>query len=162
MTQGVLFEGMDPAPRLTLEVARRNVMRYRRTGVKCPCCDQMAREWRHSLVGVAVASLVKLVVMYEGEPIHLDQFYVNKKDRNFPMLKCWGLIEPGINNDTMKRASGMFSPTQLGMSFAMENEQIREYVWTYNKEVIGFDGQLVTVFDVLDKKFDYKELLNNE
>jgi len=162
MTQGVLFEGVYTTPRITLEVARNQVQENRRTGVKCPCCDQMAREWRHSMVGVAVASLVRLVAMYEGEPIHLDQFYVNKKDRNFPTLKCWDLVEPGINEDTQKKASGMFYPTLRGIRFAAGEIHVPEYVWTYNKEVIGVEGRLVSVFDVLGNKFDYKELFNNE
>ena len=124
----------------------------------CPHCGMTKREWRKGVISTAGASLVRLVALYRGEPVHLDKFTVLAKDRNFSQLVLWGLIEPARNVNSDKRALGMWTPTQLGINFAKGETCIKKYVVTVDNAVVRFEGPEVAIADVLGKRFSYSEL----
>jgi len=128
-----------------------------KNGCICPCCEQKAMQWKKSLISTAVASLVKLVRVYKGDHIHLDEFNVVAKDRNFSQLKLWDLVRTLPSDE--KRSSGMWAPTKLGVDFAKGRVNIPKYVITYNNVRIGYDKPLVGVKEILENKFNYYELL---
>ena len=128
-------------------------------GTNCPCCGQKVKLWRKKPISTAVASLCKLVKMYDGKALHLDKFNVVKKDRNFNQLVLWGLIRPEYNEGETKRASGEWHPTAKGIMFVNEVRSIRKYVYTYDNKVVKFSDETITVREALGNKFNYQELI---
>jgi hypothetical protein len=131
--------------------------------VICPCCERRSQVWKKRPISSAIASLIKLVNLYDGEPIHLDRFNVAPSDRgngNFSQLALWGLIERADNSDKKKRSSGMYAPTREGVDFVYCLISIPKHVYTLNDEVIETEGPQVYIKDVLGDKFDYQELMD--
>lgn len=143
----------------TLAAAVGYVERRRELGVWCPCCSHYVKVWRKKIISTAAASLCRLCSMYAGAPIHLDEFTVLPKDRNFSQLVLWDLIRPGTNTDTGKRASGMWWPTKKGRAFASRRITLPKYVLTDNNEIIGWDGPETDIQDALGRRYDHAELL---
>lgn len=125
----------------------------------CPHCGHVSRIWKKGLISTAAASLCRLVEMYQGEPIHIDDFTVLAKDRNFSQLKLWGLIARSPNDDPRKRASGKWVPTERGIQFARGEIQVMKYVVTRDNEIIRFDPPMIGVKEALGRKFDYRVLM---
>lgn len=125
----------------------------------CPCCGHVERVWRKNIVSTAAASLVRLVLIYEDEYLHLDQFTVLAKDRNFSQLYLWGLAMPKKNQDSAKRASGMWRPTKKGIDFVYKKITLPKYIITRSNQVLRFEGHQVDIINVLGQKFDYATLL---
>jgi len=125
----------------------------------CPCCGHTARIWRKRINSQAAADLVSLVAKYKGVALHIDTFTTLPKDRNFSQLVLWDLIEPQINTDTKRRASGKWSPTDKGIGFALNELSVQKYVLTRENRIIGTGGGMINIHDALGQKFNYGELL---
>lgn len=134
-------------------------------GTHCPVCKQFCKEWCKSIVSTSAAELCRLVSMYKGQPIHHDDFAVVKKDRNFSQLDLWGLIVPASNQDTSKRASGMWSPTQLGVDFVLGRVTLKKYITTFNNVVVdnppGTADVDIDIYDALQQKYDHAKLMSD-
>lgn len=152
-TQAALFDDSRPATRTILPHPKSQNHRY------CPKCGQLVRTWKKHLVSTAVASLCRLVAMYDGVPLHHDDFTVLLKDRNFSQLRLWGLVEPSGNGDPTKRSSGRWVPTRHGIEFVRGEAQVRRYVVTKHNHIQRFEGGLIGVREALGTRFDYRELL---
>jgi len=129
--------------------------------VKCPCCNKSIKEWKKTIISTSAADLIKLVALYRGPALHLDDFCTVAKDRNFSQLVLWGLIDPEINDDDSKRASGKWRPTDLGMQFARGYVSVDKYVITYNNTVLRREGPKIKIREALGNKFDYEKLLHD-
>ena len=145
----------------TLIDARQYVKDNREDGCTCPCCGQKAKVWKKTIISTSAADLIRLVNMYQGTALHYDQFATVKKDRNFSQLVLRGLIKAEDNDDSSKRSSGMWHPTERGIRFARGEIRIQKYVLTYNNKKIGVEGAYVRIEDVLGKKFNYEELIDD-
>lgn len=130
-----------------------------RRGDFCPTCGVKTVEWKKRLISTAIASLIRLVAVYSGNPIHHDKFTVLKKDRNFSQLVNWELVMPGLNEDCAKRSAGEWSPTQKGIDFVRKKITIPTYIVTWNNMFIRFEGPPINVEDALNDRFNYEELL---
>jgi hypothetical protein len=125
----------------------------------CECCGQKIVDWKKSVVSVAIASLCKLVNLYEGKAIHLDEFNVKAKDRNFSQLVLWDLATPEINYDNGKRASGKWHPTTRGIDFVNRKITIPKHVVTRNNRLIATIGPNIGIYEALRTRFNYQELM---
>ena len=127
--------------------------------VKCECCGQTVRIWKKPLISTAVASLCRLVKMYDGGPIHMDDFTAKASDRNFSQLKLWDLIVPARKDDPKKRGSGKWVPTIKGKSFANGEIEIMKHVVTKGNKVVRFEGPKIGIRKALGSHFDYRTLM---
>ena len=125
----------------------------------CPHCGQRLRPWKKAIISTAVASLCRLVAMYQGEPIHHDLFACRIQDRNFPQLHLWRLIVPAANHDSYKRSSGKWSPTPAGVEFALGLRTVPKFVVTANGRFIRHEGPEITIHEALGSRFDYEQLI---
>jgi len=143
----------------TIEDARQYIADNREKGVDCPCCGKYLKVWRKSIVSTSAAELIRLVGKYRGEAIHIDDFCIEAKDRNFSQLVLWGLVVPEKNDDRKKRSPGRWIPTAEGKYFARGLRSIDKYVLTYDNHILKFEGPKITIRDALNNKFDYEKLL---
>lgn len=128
-------------------------------GGECPRCGVTTVEWKKTIISTAVASLVKLVSLYEGTPIHFDNFTVLKKDRNFSQLVNWDLIVSCPNDDQNKRTAGKWSPTKRGIDFVNKKVFIPKYIVTFDNKLIRHEGPHIDIEEALNDRFDYGGLL---
>ena len=126
----------------------------------CPTCGVKTTEWKKRIISTAVASLGRLVYLYDSIPIHHDEFTVLKKDRNFSQLVFWGLVSPGVNPEQLKRSAGTWEPTSKGVAFVNGGLLIQSHLVTYDNKLVGFSGELIDVVWALNNKFDFRVLLS--
>lgn len=129
-------------------------------GVDCPCCGQLVRRWKIALNANMARFLISLVREYErtGTWVHYQQ--CNFVGRDYPHLEKWGLMESATNTDEAKRTSGLWRPTPRGMAFAYNQTTVASHAYIYNKKLLDFSADLISVIQALGKHFDYQELLN--
>jgi hypothetical protein len=147
----------------TLADARAELFKDLATGTKCPCCDQLAREWARKLNSSMARSLIWLVKAAGDEMLWVDvpregPLWLHKS-RELPKLAYWGLIEQLENTEEYKKSSGVWRPTMDGHKFAMNRMRISKFVYVYNKTIRGFSDETCDVVDALGNKFSYRELM---
>ncbi len=138
---------------------RNHLHRIAKTGtlVKCTVCDSKVKVRKVSPGTDAIASLIKLVRMYQNQkiqrPIHFDDFLVNPKHRDISTLKLWDLIKPD-DGITGKKKQGRWYPTQIGINFVNGTyETIIKYAHVYKAKALKHSGPEVTVKDLLRGKY---------
>jgi hypothetical protein len=72
----------------------------------------------------------------------------------------WSLVEEQRNEDTAKRNSGVWRPTDRGRDFVNRNLFVPAWVTTYNKDVDSWSPDLVGIDAALNHKFDYSKLMS--
>lgn len=150
----------------TLEEAKQYLRENWDEGANCPCCTQFVKIWREPIHAGQAVWLIYLVKAYQQ-----DKEWVSVKDINskagmrggdYAKLRYWGLIEQmPANTDPTKRASGYWRPTEQGISFAEGHITVQKKTKTYDKKLLGFEGELVSIHDALGTKFNYEELMGN-
>jgi len=147
----------------TLRHARQQVLANLETGIECPCCGQMAREYKRKLNSAMARSLIWLVRTSGRDLEWVDVAGEAPKwlhrSRELPKLVHWGFIEQMENTDPSKKNSGVWRPTRDGRQFALNRSRISRYVYLYNNKIRGFSGEMTDIVDSLGDKFNYSELM---
>jgi hypothetical protein len=90
-------------------------------------------------------------------PTEAERWLVNS--RTFTKLQHWHLIEARPNEDSAKRTSGMWRPTDKGVAFAKGQITIPQHILMYNRKCLGTTGDPVYITDTFKEKFDYSKLM---
>jgi hypothetical protein len=152
----------------TLDEAREWVSENLEDGAECPCCGQLAKLYKRKLNSSMARSLIWLVrhagpVAREWVDVAQEAPKWLLKSRELPKLAHWGLIEemPKDPDDTTRRTSGTWRPTEEGVDFVYVRIKATARVHLYNNTLEGFDeDEYITIKQALGKKFDYEELMN--
>jgi len=72
----------------------------------------------------------------------------------------WGLVI-GFDTDTKLASSGLWKPTPLGVAFAENQARVQRYVYVYNNEVRGYEGDEISIIDALGEKYNYHDIMGN-
>lgn len=138
-------------------------------GCICPCCGQNVRMYNYKFHSSLAQCLLSLVKVFETSQnwVHVKDIPVkggNAASRGGHLAKAvhWGLIEAKPNDDTKKRTSGCWQPTQKGRDFAHGLIAIPKHAHLYNNSVHGFSLETTTIKEALGSRFDYAELLNTK
>lgn len=146
----------------TLAEAKQYLRANWEKGVNCPCCSQFVKKWRQPLHAGQAVWLINLVREYELTPEWMDVKILATKTGmrggDYAKLRYWGLVESQEKTDESKRASGRWRPTSKGITFAHGNTVLPKAVYTYDRKVLGFSDDQVTIQEVLGDKFDYNAL----
>lgn len=133
----------------------------------CPCCGQRVKRYERSIYAQPAKFLIWLAKAYQRdhrwydwreEPVRGDG---QKGGGDYSKLRFWGLIEHKPNTDKHnlpQNYSGMWRPTQKGISFAYNKLAIPKYALIYNNKLLGFKGEMVTITDCLPEYFSFWEL----
>jgi hypothetical protein len=128
-------------------------------GAHCPCCQKKERTYGRKVTPVQAAVLVLLYRTYNiGEVVNLQDFastlsnpeLVNGRELN--RVVYWDLLEATENEKLFRLCDG-------GYFFAFKGHKITEKVWIKDEVVVGREGKIVGITDVLGNKFDLNELL---
>lgn len=149
--------------------AREWVEEHRDDGVHCPCCDQMAKNYRRAFPSASARVLIALNRKGAAEdyvylPPVLDTLTRTAAQGGYgTFCHHWGLIEqePGIRADGSNRV-GWWCLTTKGIAFVHDRMKVPKFVTVYNNTVLGFDGPDITIRDALGHRFNYEELMRGE
>lgn len=130
-------------------------------GVVCPCCDQLVKVYKRKLNVNMVRFLCSLVRIHLSRGRHS---WVNFKDcefdgRDYPCVALWGLAETKGNEDSNKKNSGLWRPTQKGIDFVLAGLRVPSHVHVLTNRIIGWSEDSVGVRDALGSSFSYEELM---
>lgn len=84
----------------------------------------------------------------------------NKASSDGVYLVHWGLIEKSDGTNESMAPAGTYQPTEKGLRFVRELEQVPSHVHLLNNEVVGWSSGMTTIRQALGSKFNYEELMN--
>ena len=141
----------------TLGEAKAHLMANIDAGTPCPCCNQRVQLYRRRLRANHARFLVDLVRLSTPEEpwVHYRRCFFRGRDYNF--LPDFGLAETGPTG------SGLWRPTQLGVSFVTDDARVPAWVGIYNNTLISRSEETVTIHHCLvGTSFDLEALLSGE
>jgi len=148
-----------------LKEAQTYIQENRNKGTQCPCCDQFAKVYKRTITSTMARWLIELVRNYEKNPEFQSvasswSLDINRGTGDCAKLLYWGLVErKPLEPNSQKKSSGYWRPTQRGMDFVYDNLKVEKYARIYNKDLLGFTGNLISIKDSLKSHFDYNELM---
>jgi hypothetical protein len=139
-------------------------------GVKCPCCDQMAKVYKRSINHQMAAVLILLARYFnenKGEKfVHVEKHIMSTgafkvMPREWQKLRYWGLMEPqGEVAEDGNPCNGFWFVTDEGIKFAKGLIRVPKNVFVYSNVVIAkTESVTIDIHDSLKKKFNYSELM---
>lgn len=133
-------------------------------GVRCPCCDQLAKRYNRTIYGSMSVWLIRLyrIWLERDDWVHvrdLSGASMASGSADFAKLRYWGLIEQKWNEDTKKRCSGFWRPTHNGVEFLHGRYLVQRHAVVYDDKFQRFKGDLISIHDTLGVEFDYRELM---
>lgn len=129
----------------------------------CPCCDRHAQIYKRQLHSTCGVQLIKCYNEggYGGNYVHARSLLLPGLTgiSDLGKAKYWDLIEAMPHEPDANKSSGMWQLTKKGIDFVQKRISIPKYAIVYNDDVIRFEGDPVTIRDVLSEKFDYQKLM---
>jgi hypothetical protein len=154
---------------MTLSDAREELYSELGKGTICPCCNQFSKEYNRKLNSGMARTLIHIYKSSEskkGEWLHVKDYlrrkeYLNSHD--WTLLKFWGLIEPKIEErEDGSNRNGFYKITINGIDFVNNILKVKSHIRIYNGECLGLSGDLISIKQALNNKFDYEKLMLNE
>jgi hypothetical protein len=76
----------------------------------------------------------------------------------YSLARHWGLIEArGDTGD--QKSSGYWKLTEKGRDFVRGDIEVSKHAYIFNDKVFALDPETEDIWEALDNKFDYKELM---
>ena len=150
----------------SLQEAIERVLIGRDNGIVCPCCGQYCKVYKRRLNSAMAVGLIWIVKHYQEHKrwisIHESPLIQGRRvGGDFAKLEHWGLIVASGNDDSSKRTSGEWAPTDAGIDFAYGKTQLPSHALIYSNTLLGFSDEYITIQQALGAKFDYAELMNS-
>ena len=138
-------------------------------GEPCVTCGQLAKEYKRKLYSSMAMALIYLCRIHKQTKdwVHVNDVtkktlrHFNNRNGDMAKLEHWGLIYQKTNEDTEKRTSGLWKPTEKGIDFALMDGKVMSHVKFYNGSSTGFAGELIDINQALGDKFSYAELMGD-
>lgn len=133
-------------------------------GVRCPACRQTAKVYRRKFNRSMARFLIRLVAKWQHDPhAHHVHDVGDFRGGEYAYSRHWGMIEAGDAEPGDTKSSGMWRPTDFGISIAKNHGMFLSHVLLYNNEALGHDGELIRISDVLNDptkaRHSYSELV---
>jgi len=133
-------------------------------GGYCPCCDRWGKVYKRPLNAAMARALMWLTQAPDrGDGwVHVPSTAPTWMLRapQLTTLHLWGLVI-GFDTDTKLASSGLWKPTPLGVAFAENQARVQRYVYVYNNEVRGYEGDEISIIDALGEKYNYHDIMGN-
>lgn len=156
---------MKPKLTDTLEQAKQYTRKHWQEGVRCPCCNQLVKLYKRPLYGTIAVNLIRLYKLSHRDFHHITKILLPNSSGggDFAKLIYWGLVEeqPKDPDDPTARTSGMWRITQKGIDFVTGNALVYSHALIYDGQFLGMAGKEVGIKEILGKKFNYEELMND-
>lgn len=147
---------------LTVEQAKENMRKNLDDGVICPCCNRLVRMYKRKISSVSAVCLIRLYKMSnksDNHWFHISDIQGKSGGGDFAKLRYFGLVEEASNENPSKRTSGFWRITNKGRRFVKGWLSVPCYVKVYNGKVYGEGSETITIYQALNEKFNYEELM---
>lgn len=147
------------------EVLKKELREQLDKGAHCSVCTQYTRMYKKRISSTAVLMMIRLYWLEQNtdEPYHHLNELMNGLSisgcGDFATTRFWGLVEEMPNDDSKKKASGMWALTELGKEFVQKEARVLSHARTFNAKCYGLTGEYIDVVEALKGKFDYSELM---
>jgi hypothetical protein len=153
------FDG-DPK-KMSLAEARK-WLRTRAATLKqyeCPCCKQDVQVFKRKLNANMARFLISLTYehLVRGDWVHYKK--CSYRGRDYPYLPAWGLAETAANEDSKKRSSGLWRPTEKGIDFVYGRIKVPTHAYIFDNQYLKHTRELIDIRGVLKEPFDFAELM---
>jgi len=146
----------------TLEQAIKYVQDNVAEGVDCPACGVYAREYPWQFYSTAAHGLICLYrlggaedYVFTGDLHELG--YRGKGDCT--RWRMFGLAEEDRKRKSATGRAGYWKLTKLGVDFIEGRATIPQTVYAVHSKPMRSEGEQRTIWQTLNKKFDYDELM---
>lgn len=142
----------------TLGEARNYLLARLEAGVKCPCCTQMAKEYRRPLNAGMALSLLRMYQAGKTDYVNVTTVCIGGS-REEGKLRFWDLVQESDEVRPDGGKAGWWRVTAKGEAFVMGDIRVRSHARVFDNTFLGFEGSMVTIDDCLGRKFDLGELM---
>jgi hypothetical protein len=138
-------------------------------GCECPVCKQLVKKYSRAITS---SMAYVLILIYQHSTKHIEKYIHVEKflyhsdvltsslRADFHKLRFWGLLEPkNEKRDDGSDRNGYWAITEKGIDFVENRIKIFSHFILYNNQLLGFDGDKITIQESLKKKFNYAELM---
>ncbi len=145
--------------------------RVEKKGAACPCCEQFTKVYRRPLNASMAYVLVLIYQWHLGHgqaggwlhvPSHITEVVSSNARRaaavrgDWAKLRYWGFIA----EDPDRVGKGYYRITLNGIAWVLGKSSVPAYIHLYNGNPVSRPvKKLVTVRDVMGKRFSYDELM---
>ena len=153
------YPGLDEVREEVMEGARS------KDGIVCPVCNKFSKVYKRKLSSGMSRYLIAIVNNFDGNWVtvpNLDIYKSGVQRGDYAYLHHWDLIEEKPNEDSSKKNSGIWRPTERGIHFVHREIKVPTHVYLYNNTVQGFTEEQIGIVGALGEKFDYEELMSEE
>jgi hypothetical protein len=132
-------------------------------GAPCPCCGQFAKIYRRKINSGMAYGMVLFFKKFgwDQQWVHVPrETSLSRLGGDWAKLALWGLIEERgeVREDGGKHA-GWWRITEAGVAWVSGRIRVPRFVNLYNGEVLGVDGDQVSIKDAIGDRFNYDELM---
>ncbi len=158
-------------PNATLAQAIEYLRQHIKKGANCPCCQGYIKTYSRSINS---ANAMCLIELYNISEKHGYKFYhlnelkeLSKKfmkmvnGGEFARMRHYGFIvdQPKADGDKKKKTTGYWMLTSKGKEFVKGHSKVYKNMLLLNNQVLGYEGDLVTIEDCLTEKFSYQKIM---
>lgn len=151
----------------TLKDARAWLREQRVEGVRCPCCNQLAKIYKRSMLSTSARTLIAMYLETRGTDnfIHIPTLVQRRvRDKahqggSSTLGAYWGLIEEERERRPDGGRKGWWRLTPKGLAWVLGRTTIPHYAYTYNSRVVEVSGPPVSIRQALGTGFDYEEMM---
>jgi hypothetical protein len=148
----------------TLADARARVQANLREGSVCPCCDQLAKQYRRRLNKGQAESLKAIYKHGNGSerlPVYIPSVPEAAKSREEgKMAMAYGFLEETHPPHDDGNRAGWWRITVKGEQFVLGKIRVPMYAYFYNQGFYGLDGDEISIHDCVS--FKKNKLMDGE
>jgi hypothetical protein len=126
-------------------------------GTACPVCDQHVQLYRRAFHSTMARTLIAMYRAAGRDFVHVPSLVGHPGDT--AKGRWWGVTEEldAVRPDGGR--AGWWRVTDKGERFVLGRAVIPSHVLVYLNRVEGFDGDMVSIREVLGERFRYDELM---
>ncbi len=148
----------------TLGEARQLVRRYLNEGLRCPCCEQMAKVYRRKINSSMAGDLIAMYRAFGTEWGYLPDLRKRaslKGNREESKLRYWGLVEERNERREDGGHAGWWRVTAKGEQFIRRQAKLPKYAHIYDGNRVAYSGPDTGIVEALGSPFRYDELMSD-
>lgn len=124
-------------------------------GVQCPACDRHAEIHPRQISETMARSLITMWRNARFNWFNMPEMAKKWDKRDEAMLAYWGLIEKATReNRPGEKIKGFWRVTDQGHAYIQGRLSVPQFARVYNKQVVGYEGPMVTIRDAVGVNFD--------
>lgn len=172
MTEPSLFDDdpeFDPFPPaawgVTLIEAQNALRDELEPGSRCPCCGQYVKAYARAMTAFTGKSMIMMYRHHRNEyvqiPTLIRRYLPDMTQGGYATLgSYWGLIEEEKERREDGGRAGWWRLTDSGIQFVLGWLSVPRQAVIYDTKLLRYQGETVTIRDVVKKQFDYDALMH--